>query len=335
MLGTQTREGGHAPGARFIDPQALARIDNLDLVARTVVEGFLSGRHRSPYLGLSIDFAEHRAYMPGDDIRRIDWRLYGRTDRFYVKEFEADTNANFSVVLDISRSMDFGYQGITKLDYGRFVAACLLYLSSRQRDRVGLVTFDDDIVDIVPPSARHFDVSLHALDRVESVRAGNLDKTLPKIAEAFRRRSILALITDCYDEPKAIIDAVNALRQKGNELIVFHILDPAEINFDYDDAVNFEDLETGERLQVVPSTLRERYRARFQALLESQAGISPNTLSARLKRLEDAGVVDKQIYQANPPRAEYVLTDRGRDLADVVSALYDWGEAHTDAPAKK
>ena len=194
MLGTKTREGGHAPGARFIDPKALARIDNLDLVARTVVEGFLSGLHRSPYLGLSIDFAEHRAYMPGDDIRRIDWRLYGRTDRFYVKEFEADTNANFSVVLDISRSMDFGYKGITKLDYGRFVAASLLYLSSRQRDRVGVVTFDDDIVDIVPPSAKHFDVSLHTLDRVESVRAGNLDRTLPKIAEAFRRRSIIRVV---------------------------------------------------------------------------------------------------------------------------------------------
>ena len=117
-----------------------------------------------------------------------------------------------------------------------------------------------DIVDIVPPSAKHFDVSLHTLDRVESVRAGNLDRTLPKIAEAFRRRSIIALITDCYDQPGTIIDAVNALRQKGNELIVFHVLDPAEISFDYDDAVNFEDLETGERLQVVPSTLRERYR---------------------------------------------------------------------------
>ena len=262
MLGA--RSGAHSPGARFIDPKVLARIDNLALVARNVVEGFLGGLHRSPYLGLSIDFAEHRAYMPGDDIRRIDWRLFGRTDRFYVKEFEADTNANFSVVLDISRSMDFGQEGITKLDYGRFVAASLVYLSSRQRDRVGLVTFDSDIVDIVPPSAKHLETVLHTLDRVVSNRAGNLRHTLPKIAESFRRRSVVALISDFYDDPKAILDAVNKLRQKGNDLIVFHVLDPAEINFSYDEAMNFEDLETGEKLAVVPDRLRERYRAMLQ-----------------------------------------------------------------------
>ncbi len=260
MLGTKASGVGHAAGARFIDPKALARIDNLGLIARTVVEGFLGGLHRSPYLGLSIDFAEHRAYMPGDDIRRIDWRLFGRTDRFYVKEFEADTNANFSVLLDISRSMDFGYEGITKLDYGRFVAASLLYLSSKQRDRVGLITFDSDIVDLVPPSAKHLDASLHTLDRVQSTRAGDLHTTLPKIAEAFQRRSIIALITDCYDDPKAVIRAVNTLRRKGNELIVFHVLDPAEITFSYDKAINFEDLETGERLSVVPDKMRDRYR---------------------------------------------------------------------------
>ena len=260
MLGTKASGVGHATGARFIDPKTLARIDNLSLVARTVVEGFLGGLHRSPYLGLSVDFAEHRAYMPGDDIRRIDWRLFGRTDRFYVKEFEADTNANFSVLLDISRSMDFGYEGITKLDYGRFLAASLLYLSSKQRDRIGLITFDSDIVDFVPPAAKHLDVSLHTLDRVKATRAGNLHTTLPKIAEAFQRRSIVALITDCYEDPKALIRAVNALRRKGNDLIVFHVLDPAEITFSYDEAINFEDLETGERLSVVPDKMRDRYR---------------------------------------------------------------------------
>ena len=161
MFGTKAR--APATGARFIDPKVLARIDNLELVARTVVDGFISGLHRSPYLGLSIDFAEHRAYMPGDDIRRIDWRVFGRTDRFYVKEFEADTNANFSVVLDISRSMEFGNAGLTKLEYAKFLAASLTYLSNRQRDRVGLVTFDTDIVDIVPPSAKHLEVVLHTL----------------------------------------------------------------------------------------------------------------------------------------------------------------------------
>ena len=258
MFGTKARSHGRGP--RFIDPKVLSRIDNLELVARTVVEGFITGLHRSPFLGLSVDFAEHRAYMPGDDIRRIDWRLFGRTDRFYVKEFEADTNANFSVVLDISRSMDFGYEGITKLDYGRFMAASLAYLSSRQRDRVGLVTFDSDIVDIVPPSAKHLETVLHTLDRTKSTRAGNLEKTLPKIAESFTRRSVVLLISDLYEDPKSVVKAVVSLRQKGNDVIVFHVLDAAEVNFTFDHAINFEDLETGEQLAVVPEVLREQYR---------------------------------------------------------------------------
>src|SRR5438132_3747389 len=160
------------PGANFLDPRVLARIDNLALLARIVVEGFLNGLHHSPYLGLSVDFAEHRAYMPGDDIRRIDWRLWARTDRFYVKEFEADTNANFSVILDISRSMDFGSGGITKFDYARYLAACLAWFSRKQRDRVGLVTFDDDMVDRVPPSAKNLNVVLHTLDRVKAGKPG-------------------------------------------------------------------------------------------------------------------------------------------------------------------
>jgi uncharacterized protein (DUF58 family) len=258
MLGTRARKQG--AGARFIDPKILSRIDNLELVARSVVDGFISGLHRSPYLGLSIDFAEHRAYMPGDDIRRIDWRVFGRTDRFYVKEFEADTNANFSVVLDVSRSMDFGTDGITKLDYAKFLAASLTYLSSRQRDRVGLVTFDTDIVDIVPPSAKHLEIVLHTLDRAEATREGDLHGTLKKIAESFRRRSVIVLISDFYEDPDAVMSAVNQLRQKGNDLIVFHVLDPAEISFTYDQPLNFEDMETGEQVQVVPDAMREQYQ---------------------------------------------------------------------------
>ncbi|MGD8895518.1 MAG: DUF58 domain-containing protein, partial [Acidobacteriota bacterium] len=153
--------------ARFLDPKVLARIENLELLARTVVEGFINGLHRSPYLGRSVDFAEHRAYMPGDDIRRIDWRLFARTDRYYVKEFEADSNSNFLVLLDVSRSMQFSSHGISKLDYGRYLAACLTHFAHKQRDRVGLVTFDEDVVDFVPPSAKHREAVLHALDRLE------------------------------------------------------------------------------------------------------------------------------------------------------------------------
>jgi uncharacterized protein (DUF58 family) len=253
------------PGARFLDPATLARIDNLELLARNVVEGFLNGLHHSPYLGLSVDFAEHRAYMPGDDIRRIDWRLWARTDRFYVKEFEADTNANFSVILDISRSMDFKSGGITKLDYAKYLAACLAWFARKQRDRVGLVTFDSDIVDRVPPSARNLNVVLHTLDRLVPGKKGSLRPPLLKITETFQRRSILALISDFYEEPRAALDAVNLLRAKGNDLIVFQVLDPAELDFPFPAPANFQDLESGERIPVVPDNFRTRYRELMSA----------------------------------------------------------------------
>src|SRR5918997_3707249 len=165
---------GTTPGARFVDPKVLARISNLELLARVVVEGFINGLHRSPNLGSSMDFAEHRAYMPGDDIRRIDWRLYARSDRYYIKEFEADTNANFSVLVDTSKSMGFSSRkdGVTKLDYARFIGACLIYFASKQRDRVGFASFDEDIQTYVPPSAKHLTVILHELDRMKAGSKG-------------------------------------------------------------------------------------------------------------------------------------------------------------------
>ena len=258
----RSNQGGTVtPGATFIDPKVLARIGNLELLARTVVDGFINGLHRAPHLGMSIDFAEHRGYMPGDDIRRIDWRLFARTDRFYVKQFEADSNANFSVLLDISPSMSFGSQGLTKLDYSRYLAACLTYFSHKQRDRVGIVTFDHEIVARVPPSAKHLDVVLHMIDRVKPGRAGDLAGPLFRMTEHFRRRGILVLISDLYDEPEAVLDAVKPLRYEGNELIVFHVLDPAEIDFTYDQSSRFQDLETGVEIPIVPDRLREQYQA--------------------------------------------------------------------------
>jgi uncharacterized protein (DUF58 family) len=255
-------------GARFLDPAVLARIDNLELVARTVVDGFISGLHHSPYLGLSTDFAEHRPYMPGDDIRRIDWRVYGRTDRFYVKEFEADTNANLLVLLDVSRSMDYG-EPVRKLDYARMLAASLLYLSRRQRDRVGLVTFDGTLLDYVPASAKHLELSLHTLERRGPGGPGHLAGPLQKVAEMARRRSILALVSDCYDDPDVTIRGLSALRDRGHDLIVFHVLDPAELTFPFDEASPFEDLETGERVPVVPATMREEYQRLMRAHCEA------------------------------------------------------------------
>jgi uncharacterized protein (DUF58 family) len=257
------------PGARFVDPTVLSRIGNLELLARTVVDGFINGMHRAPYFGASIDFAEHRGYVAGDDIRRVDWRLFARTDRFYVKQYEADTNTNFCVLLDVSKSMGFKSRGVSKLEYASFLAACLAYLAQRQRDRVGIITFDSDIVTHVPPSAKHFNVLLHTLDRAKAERPGDLAGPINKVAEHFRRRSVIVLISDFYDDPDVILDAMKPLRFLGNELLVFHVLDPAEINFDYDDASSFEDLESGEQLPVVPESFGDEYRKLIAAHVEA------------------------------------------------------------------
>jgi uncharacterized protein (DUF58 family) len=248
------------PGLQFLDPAVLARIGNLELVARTVVEGFLGGLHRSPHLGTSIDFAEHRQYMPGDDIRRIDWRLYGRVARFYIKEYEADTNTNFNVLLDVSKSMSFGSASVTKLDYARTLAACLAYFANQQRDRVGLITWDEDVVEIVPPSAKHLPNVLHALARAAPQRTGNIERVFRKLAEQFKRRSMLLVISDFYEDPGKILDAFAQLRGRGNDLMAMHVLDTAELEFPYDGATSFEDIETGERIPVIPEYLRDQYR---------------------------------------------------------------------------
>ena len=259
------------PGTNFIDPKTLARIDNLELLARTVVDGFINGLHRAPYLGLSLDFAEHRAYYPGDDIRRIDWRVFARTDRFYVKEFEADTNSNFTVVLDVSRSMSYRGVGIPKLDYARFLAASLSYFSREQRDRVGMLTFDSDIVDYVPCSAKHLDVVLHTIDRLQPRETGNLDAAMRKAAELLRRRGLVIVISDLYEEPARVQAALGMLKHRGHDVIVFHVLDRSELELAgtvggiaLEEATSFEDLETRQRIPVITLEVRERYRALIQ-----------------------------------------------------------------------
>jgi len=252
-----------------VDPRILARIGNLELLAKSVVDGFINGLHRAPFFGASIDFAEHRQYVAGDDIRRVDWKLWARTDRYYVKQYEADTNTNFTVLFDISRSMKFSSGGVSKLEYGSFLGACLGYLATRQRDRVGILTFDEDIVTHVPPSAKHFDMVLHTLDRAKADRPGHLSAPLHKMAEHFKRRGILLLISDFYDEPDAILDAIKPLKFLGNDLIVFHVLDPQEITFDYEDASAFEDLESREQIPVVPQSFRAEYRRLIREHVDS------------------------------------------------------------------
>ena len=245
-------DGTAIPGARFVDPKILGRIGNLDLLARTVVDGFINGLHRAPYFGASIDFAEHRGYVAGDDIRRVDWRLFARTDRYYIKQYEADTNTNFCLILDISKSMNFGTRGVTKLEYASYLGACLAYLAQRQRDRVGCITFDSEVVSYVPPSAKHFNVLLHTLDRTKAERRGEMTKPLANMAEHFKRRSLIVLVSDFYEDPSAILEALKPLHFLGNDMIAFHVLDPAEVDFGFEDASSFEDLESGEQIPVVP-----------------------------------------------------------------------------------
>ncbi|MGD2047775.1 MAG: DUF58 domain-containing protein [Gemmatimonadota bacterium] len=264
-----TSTGASTTGAQFLDPAVLGRIGNLQLLAKTVVDGFLTGLHRSPHLGFSIDFAEHRPYMPGDDIRRIDWRLFARTDRHYIKLFEADTNANFAVLLDVSASMSYGSHTLTKLDYARYLAACLSFFSNQQRDRVGLVTFDHEIVEYVPPSMKHFDTVLHLLDQAQAGRRGELAGPLLQITELLRRKGILVVISDFYEDPDSVMQALGPLRARGHDIIVFHVMDPTELEFPFEEASGFEDLETHEQIPVIPSKLREEYRQMVSNHLET------------------------------------------------------------------
>ena len=283
------------PGARFVDPKILSRIRNLELVARSVVEGFINGLHRAPYFGASIDFAEHRGYVPGDDIRRVDWRLYARTDKYFVKQYEADTNANFSVLMDVSRSMGFQSQGVSKLEYGSFVAACLAYLSHRQRDRVGIITFDEDVVTYVPPSAKHFNVLLHTLDRARAERPGRLLTCVSKVAEHFKRKSIIALISDLYENPDDILEALKPYRFMGNDVVVFHVLDPAEVDFPYRDASRFRDIESGDEIPVIPSSFAEEYRRMMREHIEA---LTTKCAEARIDyvRLDTSKPLDEALF---------------------------------------
>ena len=267
MVTSRTR--GSTSGTQFLDPAVLGRIGNLQLLAKTVVDGFLTGLHRSPYLGFSIDFAEHRPYMPGDDVRRIDWRLWARTDRHYIKLFEADTNANFVVLLDVSASMSYGTHSVAKLDYARYLAACLSFFSSQQRDRVGLVTFDHEIVEYVPPSMKHLDTVLHMLDRAVAGRPGSLTEPLLQITELLGRKGILVLISDFYEEPDKVIAAIAPLRARGHDVITFQAMDPAELEFPFDEASGFEDLETREQIPVVPGRLKADYKRMVAEHLEA------------------------------------------------------------------
>jgi uncharacterized protein (DUF58 family) len=249
------------PAARFIDPKVLIKIQNLELVARTVVEGFVQGLHRSPYMGFSVDFAAYRQYMPGDEIRRIDWNVYGRSDRLYIKLYEGETNTRVLVMLDISGSMNYGSGPIKKIDYARILAASLSYFAHHQRDGIGLLTFDTEIRAHVPASRRRGQMLtiLSEIDRIQPSAQTEFRKPLRFLAEYLTRRGVIILISDLYDEPDNIIAGLKALKAKGNDIIVFHIMDNFELTFPFEDMAQFEDMETRKKLHVIPEYLRTQY----------------------------------------------------------------------------
>ena len=255
---------GVAPTA-MLEPALLAAIGDLELLARTVVDGFLHGHHRSLRTGQSLDFAEHRAYQPGDDLRRIDWRLYGRTDRFFLKTYEAETNADFRIALDVSRSMDFGSGPLTKFAWSRALLAALSWLAQRQGDRVGSLPLGGDLGAAVPPSTRHLPLLLQTLSRTVPDGTAPLGASLERLAELAGRPGMLAIASDCYDTPEAIQRGIGALRARGHDVMLFHVIDADERDFPYEAADTFADLETEARLALNPDEVRDEYRRAFAA----------------------------------------------------------------------
>jgi uncharacterized protein (DUF58 family) len=252
---------------RFLDPKILGGISGLDLVAKTVVDGFVAGLHRSPDFGFSQEFAEYRAYSPGDDLRHVDWNVYARTEKMFLKRYRGETNCQVTILLDMSRSMKFGSHSTEKIEYARFLAACIAYLAHGQRDAAGIVIFDDDVRNFVPPSTRQGQLAriLHAIESAQVGTRTAFEHPFRHVLEFHRRRGIVAAISDFWESPEKIIQTVAPLRFRGTELILFHLLDPEELQPKLKHPVLLEDLETGDTLEVSPDYVAREYPAKIQA----------------------------------------------------------------------
>lgn len=250
-----------SPSLRFIDPLVLSRIRGLHLIAKTVVEGFVTGLHRSPYHGFSLNFSEYRQYASGDDIRSIDWKVFGRTDRFYVKKYEGDTNCKMYILLDNSASMGYGSGPISKIDYARYLAASLSYLAVRQSDAAGLAAFDSEGFSRIRPRAqyRYFLAILHRLEQLELGSRNNIGDALEELARLIRKRSIVVLISDFYHQVEGISKTLRFFHCRGNDVILFHLLDPVELKMPLVDSCTLQDMETSEYLSYVPEHSRAGY----------------------------------------------------------------------------
>jgi uncharacterized protein (DUF58 family) len=250
---------------KFFAPSDAARVSKLQLTARQVVEGVITGQHKSPHKGFSVEFSEHREYAAGDEIRHLDWKAYARSDRYYIKLYEQETNLRATLVLDTSNSMSFG----NKLDYGRHLCACIAYLLSIQQDLAGFVAVDDSIKFEMPPgsSPAHLDRLFKALEAVEPGVETDLPNQLHALAERLPRRSLVILVSDLWVNPPELVKALQHLRYRKHQAMVLHLLDRAELDLPYEKQIALQDLETGEKLQIDPADVREPYRQQVQAYL--------------------------------------------------------------------
>ena len=255
---------------RFLDPSILAGISSLELVAKTVVDGFVAGLHRSPDFGFSQEFAEYRAYTPGDDLRRVDWNVYARTERLYLKRYRGETNSPLTVLLDASNSMQFSSHSVNKMDYARYLAASLFYLAIHgQRDAAGLITFDDEIRNYIRPSTRQGQLHrlLAGLEQAEARARTDFAKPMRYFQELVKRRGMVLIVSDFWELPESIVRTIEPLRFHGNEVVLFHVLDPEDVRPRLHGPSILVDMETQAQLEVTPDYTRTEYREKIAAHL--------------------------------------------------------------------
>jgi len=275
---------------RFLHPETIGRITRLDLRARHIVEGFLSGIHRSPYFGQSVEFLQHREYAPGDDLRHVDWKVWARQDRYYVKQFEEDTNLRATLLVDVSGSMQYGSGALNKYEYGCTIAACLAYLLLRQQDAVGCVAFDDSIRVKVPQRTKrsHLSSIVQALDASTPQEKTDIVPILRAAAEAYPRRGLMVLVSDLLVDREGLFKGLRLLKQYGHDVIVFHVMDDEELDFSFSGPVRFDNLELEGHLTCNPRALREGYLEALSAYLhEVRQGCARDVVDYTLLRTSD------------------------------------------------
>ncbi|MEE9554919.1 MAG: DUF58 domain-containing protein [candidate division Zixibacteria bacterium] len=282
---------------KYLDPAVVSKLASIELKARMVVEGFIVGLHRSPYHGFSVEFAEHRQYMPGDDFRHIDWKVYGKSDRFYIKQFEEETNLKAYILLDASRSMGYKSDGISKLEYGSYLAASLSYLMLKQQDAAGLLVYDENVRSYIPPrgARSHITPILKQLGETEPSNKTDASVAFHELAERIKRRGLIIVISDLLDDPEKFLLGLKHFRHRQHEVIVFQILDPKERSFAYKGEARFRDMETGRELLTDPWQIRKNYVERLDEFL---AQISRSCRDSRIDyHLLDTSVhFDKALF---------------------------------------